>query len=149
MSFSDLKSRVVWTNGCFDILHRGHIEMFKGCFELAGPEGVVVVGVDSDERVKSLKGNDRPFNTIGDRVEILRALKLIDVVDVFSTDEELKGLISEVHKPDIMVVGEEYKHQTVIGSEFVDEVSFFPRLGKYSTTDILEYQGVINENSKR
>ena len=57
---------------------------------------------------------------------------------MFSTDEELKGLIGEVHKPDIIVVGEEYKYQTVIGSEFVNDVSFFPRLGKYSTSSILE-----------
>lgn len=138
MSFADLKNNVVWTNGCFDILHRGHIEMFKRCFELAGPEGTVVVGLDSDERVKLLKGPSRPYNSIADRVELVRSIKYVDVVDCFSSEEELIGLIKDVHKPDIIVVGEEYKYQDVIGSEFVDKIDFFPRLGKYSTSNILE-----------
>lgn len=137
MSFSDLKSKVVWTNGCFDILHRGHIEMFKRCYELAGPDGTVVVGLDNDERVKLLKGPNRPYNTIADRVELIRSIRYVDVVDCFSSEEELIGLIRDVHKPDIIVVGEEYKYQDVIGSEFVSSVDFFPRLGKYSTTNIL------------
>lgn len=139
MSFGDLKSKIIWVNGCFDVLHRGHIELFKHAYDLAGPEGLVIVGVDRDERIKKLKGDARPFNSLPDRVEVLRSIKYIDMVDCFSTDEELIGLIRDVHKPDILLVGEEYKFKEVIGAEHVNEVAFFPRIGKYSTTEILNY----------
>ena len=130
---------VVWTNGCFDILHRGHIELFKKCYELAGPEGVVIVGIDSDERIKKNKGKGRPINNASDRFEMLMSIKYISTVDVFNSDNELRELIRDVYKPDIMLVGNEYVDKEVIGSEFIKYgAMFFDKVGDYSTTNMME-----------
>jgi D-beta-D-heptose 7-phosphate kinase/D-beta-D-heptose 1-phosphate adenosyltransferase len=138
MSFKDLKSNVVWTNGCFDVLHRGHIELFKKCYDVAGPEGVVIVGIDSDERIKQNKGENRPINTVSDRFEMLMSIRYIDNVDIFNSDDDLRRLIRDVYKPDVMIVGDEYGDKEVIGSEFCKyEPMFFAKIGKYSTTDIV------------
>ena len=80
-------TKVIWTNGCFDVLHRGHIELFKYAKSLGDR---LVVGIDTDERVKASKGETRPFNNIQDRVEMLQAIKYIDEVRVFDTDVELE-----------------------------------------------------------
>ena len=118
-------TKVIWTNGCFDVLHRGHIELFKYAKSL-----------DTDERVKASKGETRPFNNIQDRVEMLQAIKYIDEVRVFDTDVELETqvLLSDA---EIMVVGSDYKNKKVIGSRHAQEVVFFDRIEGYSTTKIL------------
>jgi len=78
-----LKSRkIVWTNGCFDILHRGHIELFKYAKSLGD---TLLVGVDSDFKVKQDKGEDRPFNNEEDRIELLNSIRYIDKVFLFNT----------------------------------------------------------------
>ena len=134
----EAKSNVVWTNGCFDVLHRGHIELFKKCRSLAGPSGVVIVGIDSDERVRKNKGENRPINTSLDRFEMLMSMKYIDTVDVFNSDDELRELIRDVYKPDIMLIGDEYRDKEVIGSEFIKYgAMFFTKIGAYSTTNIV------------
>lgn len=138
MSFDDLKSNIVWTNGCFDVLHRGHIELLKRCYHIAGPEGRVIVGIDSDERVRKNKGEGRPINTVSDRLELLMAIEYVDLVDVFDSDDKLRELIRDVHKPDVMIVGDEYGDKEVIGSEFCKyEPQFFAKIGKYSTSNIV------------
>ena len=81
------------------------------------------------------KGNNRPFNNLSDRVEMLENIKPIDKVLTFSTDEELSNLVENI-SPDIMMVGEEYKGKNVIGSKFAKELVFFRRIGEYSTTNI-------------
>lgn len=126
--------KTIWINGCFDVLHRGHIELFKFAKELGG---FVVVGIDSDRRVKELKGESRPFNCEKDRDFFLRSIKYIDKVVVFGSDDELRTAIG-LHKPDVMVVGSDYKNKTVIGSELAKELVFFERIGDYSTTNILQ-----------
>jgi len=133
MSLGMLTTKVVWTNGCFDILHRGHIELFKYAKSLGDR---LVVGIDTDERVKDSKGESRPFNNIQDRVEMLQAIKYIDEVRVFDTDSELETqvLLSDA---EIIVVGSDYKNKKVIGSKHVKEVKFFDRIEGYSTTNIL------------
>ena len=133
MSLGMLTTKVVWTNGCFDILHRGHIELFKYAKSLGDR---LVVGIDTDERVKASKGESRPFNNIQDRVEMLQAIKYIDEVRVFDTDSELETqvLLSDA---EIIVVGSDYKNKKVIGSKHVKEVKFFDRIEGYSTTNIL------------
>ena len=85
--------KIVWLNGTFDVLHMGHINLFRHARKLAGPEGKVVVGTDSDERVRELKGPTRPINNIFDRLDFLRAIKYIDGVVVFSSEDELKARI--------------------------------------------------------
>lgn len=121
-------------NGCFDILHIGHIEMLNEC---KSKVNVLIVAIDEDNRIKNLKGKSRPFNNMEDRKKMLMNLKAVDVVFSFSSDEELKNLVKCL-KPDIMMVGEEYKNKKVIGSEYAKELKFFRRLDGYSTTKILQ-----------
>lgn len=125
--------KVVWTNGCFDVLHRGHIELFKYAKSLGD---WLVVGIDTDERVKTFKGNSRPFNTIEDRVAMLESIKYIDEIMVFDTDDELDTQVLLSHA-EIMVVGSDYRAKEVVGSRHVQEVKFFDRISGYSTTKIL------------
>ena len=123
----------VWTNGCFDILHRGHIELFKFA-SLLGDE--LVVGVDTDEKVKLDKGKDRPINNLQDRMLILQSIKYIDKVIPFDSTEDLRKTI-RWYKPDIMVIGSDWRGKDVIGEEFADKLVFFDRIEGYSTTKIL------------
>jgi D-beta-D-heptose 7-phosphate kinase/D-beta-D-heptose 1-phosphate adenosyltransferase len=124
----------VWVNGCFDILHRGHIELFK----FAKSKGdFVIVGIDSDSRVANLKGPTRPINSQEDRKFMLDAIEYIDKVVVFETSCELRGMIN-YFRPEIMIVGSDYKDKNVIGSQYAGELIFFDRIGDYSTTYILE-----------
>jgi D-beta-D-heptose 7-phosphate kinase/D-beta-D-heptose 1-phosphate adenosyltransferase len=124
----------VWVNGCFDVLHRGHIELFK----FAKSKGDhLIVGIDSDFRVKELKGQSRPINSQDDRKFMLDAIQYIDEVVIFQTSSELRAMIHHF-KPNIMIVGSDYKDKAVIGSEYAGELIFFDRIGDYSTTNILE-----------
>jgi D-beta-D-heptose 7-phosphate kinase/D-beta-D-heptose 1-phosphate adenosyltransferase len=126
--------KIVFTNGCFDILHLGHIEMFKYAKSLGDK---VVVGIDSDERVKEKKGNLRPINTSEIRKEMLLALRYVDAVYVFENDNQLKSLVKKF-EPDIMIVGSDWKDKKVIGSEYAKEVRFFERIQEFSTTKTIE-----------
>jgi rfaE bifunctional protein nucleotidyltransferase chain/domain len=126
--------KVIWTNGCFDILHRGHIELFKFC---KSQGDYLVVGIDTDKRVKQNKGPDRPFNKEEDRSFFLESIKYIDKVVMFSSDEELEQRLVE-NGVDIMIVGSDWQGKRVVGEEKVNKVLFFDRIGTYSTTNILE-----------
>ena len=125
--------KIVWTNGCFDVLHRGHIELFKYAKSLGD---YLVVGIDTDERVRVAKGNTRPFNNIEDRIAMLQSIKYIDEVAWFDTNDELDSQVL-LSRAEIMVVGSDYKDKEVIGSRHVQEVKFFDRIGGHSTTKIL------------
>ena len=124
----------IWINGCFDVLHRGHIELFKYAKELGG---FLIVGIDSDTRVKQLKGNSRPINNHDDRKFFLESIEYIDKVVIFESEQELKDHVS-FFKPKYMIVGSDYKNKNVVGSEYAKELIFFDRVGNYSTTNILE-----------
>ena len=126
--------KVIWTNGCFDILHRGHVELFKFC---KSQGDYLVVGIDTDSRVKESKGPRRPFNSQEDRKFFLEAIKYIDKVVLFSTDNELGQRLVE-NNVDTMIVGSDWKGKRVVGQEKVNKVLFFDRIGTYSTTNILE-----------
>jgi len=123
----------VWTNGCFDVLHRGHIELFKYAKSLGN---WVVVGLDSDEKIKKDKGSNRPFNTYEDRREVLLSIKYIDEVWQFNSRNGLIELIKQ-YEPDILVIGSDWKGRDVVGDDIVDDVRFFDRVGDYSTSEIL------------
>ena len=125
--------RVVWVNGCFDVLHRGHIELFKYARTFGD---YLVVGVDTDERVKESKGPLRPFNNLEDRITLLGAIKYINETRVFDSDSELKTQIL-LSESEVIVVGSDYKDRNIIGSHLVEEVRFFDRIENYSTTKIL------------
>ena len=124
----------VWTNGCFDILHRGHIELFKYAKSLGDR---LVVGIDSDDKVKKDKGEERPINCVKVRKYILESIKYIDEVLVFNSPKELENLIKQT-KPDIMVIGSDWKNKKVVGDEYTKQLLFFDRIGEYSTTNMLE-----------
>ena len=126
--------RVGFVNGCFDILHVGHIRMFEFAKSLCD---YLVVAIDSDDRIRSNKGPKRPFNCVEDRKIMLTSLRYIDEVKSFSTDEELTSLVKSV-APDIMVVGDDYINKRVIGSEHAKELKFYRKIDGYSTTKILE-----------
>ena len=127
----------VWTNGCFDILHIGHLKMLEYA---KGKGDYLVVGIDSDLRVKELKGNDRPYNNENDRKAFLESIKFVDEVVIFGSKEEFEEMII-THEIDTIVVGEEYKHGTVLGSSLV-HVDFFPRYKNHSTSKILSGKNI-------
>lgn len=124
----------VWVNGTFDVLHIGHLRLLKYASSL----GKLRVGIDSDKRVKELKGNDRPFNNLEDRKEFLLSLKFVDEVVVFDSRKEMLKLIEE-YEPHYMVVGGDYKGKEVIGSQLVKELIYFDRIENYSTSEILNF----------
>jgi len=124
----------VWTNGCFDVLHRGHIEMFRYARSLGTR---LIVGVDSDRRVRESKGHGRPFNNVNDRMAVLKAIRWIDEVVVFDTDDSLREHLKR-REIDTMIVGSDWRNKYVVGSELVKMVYFFDRMEEYSTTKILE-----------
>lgn len=123
----------IWVNGCFDILHRGHYELFNYAKSLGDK---LIVGIDSDEKVSKDKGTDRPYNKLEDRVYALESLKAIDKVMVFDNRDHLEGLI-QITKPDILVVGSDWKGKEIVGGQYSKEIVYFNRIGNYSTTNIL------------
>ena len=127
----------IWVNGCFDILHRGHFELFNYAKSLGD---YLTVGIDSDRKVKKDKGESRPYNKVSDRVYALESLKAVDRVLVFNTREELTNLIKE-YEPDILVVGSDWKGKDVVGCEYAKKIVYFNRIPKYSTTNILNFEG--------
>ena len=124
----------VWTNGCFDILHRGHIELFKYAKSL-GTE--LIVGIDSDIKIKKEKGNSRHINKVYDRKFLLESIKYIDKVYIFNSKEELENKIEEI-LPNIMVIGSDWKNKNIVGAQYTDKLVFFDRIEKYSSTKIIK-----------
>ncbi len=128
--------KTVWINGTFDVLHAGHIKLFREARKLAGPGGKVVVGTDSDERIRELKGPTRPINNLYDRVDFLRAIKYIDDVVAFSSADNLETLIKR-YSPDILLIGDDYRDKPIVGSQYVKEIVYLPRYGGLSSTMII------------
>jgi D-beta-D-heptose 7-phosphate kinase/D-beta-D-heptose 1-phosphate adenosyltransferase len=126
----------VFVNGTFDILHVGHIALLDYAKSLGDQ---LVVGIDSDDRVRLLKGSDRPINSQVERGTILSALKSVDEVFVFDTDDELRSLIQAC---DIMVKGSDYRDKPIVGQEICKQIVFFERLNGYSTTN--KIQDIVN-----
>lgn len=130
-------AKVVWTNGCYDLLHVGHIRLFAHCYHIAKENGCeFFVGIDSDNRVKKLKGQMRPLNTEDDRAEMLLSIKGINRVYVYDTSEELISLIKNL-TPEVLVVGDEYKNKTVVGGFYAKKIVYFPKVQGYSSTKLL------------
>ena len=124
---------IVWTNGTFDILHPGHIELFKVARSLGDK---VIVATDTDEKIKKDKGFDRPINDLCYRVAMLEAIKYIDVVLTFNTRQELEDLI-QLYEPDILLLGDDWRDGEVVGWEHAGETRFFPRVGGYSSSNTI------------
>lgn len=128
---------ITFTNGCFDILHRGHAEYLNKAAQLGDR---LIVGLNSDASVKGLKGNSRPLQTETDRAYVLASLHAVDAVIVFdeSTPEELIRAIA----PDILVKGGDYTENTIVGADLIKSrggrVEIIPLVAGYSTSAIAE-----------
>lgn len=124
--------KIIFTNGCFDILHVGHMELLKFCKSLGD---YVIVGLNSDLSVKGLKGDKRPINNEHDRKKMLESIKYVDEVIIFNqtTPYELIKKIS----PAIIVKGGDYKKEEVVGSD-ISDVVIFNYLNGYSTSKIIK-----------
>lgn len=131
--------KVVFTNGCFDILHRGHVEYLQKAKELGD---LLVLGLNSDSSVKRLKGESRPINNEKDRAIILSALECVDYIIIFDEDTPLE-LIKNL-KPDILVKGGDYKIENVVGREYAKETVLIDFVDGYSTTKIIKNINNIN-----
>jgi len=129
----DQNKKIVFTNGCFDILHKGHASYLQKAKELGD---VLVVGLNSDSSVKRLKGENRPINTQEDRAYLLGALESIDFVVVFDEDTPYE-LIKKL-RPHILTKGLDYKDKVVIGSDLVEEVKLIEFVDGKSTTNIIQ-----------
>lgn len=127
----ECRMKKIFTNGCFDVLHRGHFELLKYCKSL----GYVIVGLNSDSSVKQLKGSSRPIFPQKDREFMLLSCKYVDEVHVFDEDTPL-DLIKCI-EPDIVVKGGDYTVDTVVGNTLC-EVKIFNYIDGYSTTKVLE-----------
>ena len=120
--------KTVFTNGCFDIVHQGHLDLLSYCRSLGDR---VIVGLNSDKSVKSLKGPGRPINSEIDRKYLLECLVFVD--DVFIFDEETPYLLIKSIKPDIIVKGGDYLPEDVVGND-IAQVKIFNYVDGYSTT---------------
>lgn len=124
----------VWINGCFDILHYGHFKLIEYASSF---EGKLTIGIDSDERVKKLKGKDRPFHTQHQREFNLRQIKGVHDVIVFNSEDELRSTLQTL-SPDVFVIGSDYVDKPIIGGGFAKEIKFFDRVEGLSTTKLLD-----------
>lgn len=132
-SWKRRKKIVVFTNGCFDILHAGHVEILGKAKKLGG---VLIVGLNSDSSVRKLKGPKRPLNSEASRAAVLAGLKAVDYVAVFK--EETPERLIEKLRPDILVKGSDYKKDEIVGRHFASRVVRIPLKKGFSTTSLIQ-----------
>lgn len=127
---------IVFTNGCFDILHKGHIHLLKKAKSFGD---LLIVGLNSDESIKSLKGNDRPINNLDERLSLLSEITYIDLIIIFEEKTPI-NLIKKI-KPEILVKGDDYKINDVVGGKFIKKnggkIKLVKLLKNYSSTNII------------
>lgn len=124
----------IFVNGTFDVLHPGHVQLLNYAKSFGD---TLTVGIDSDRRVAEKKGPSRPIYNIKDRSFMLQNLKSVDYVVVFDSDKELEHCLKTI-RPDIMVVGSDWKGKSVIGSMYSAELKFFDRIEEYATTKTIQ-----------
>lgn len=124
--------KIVFTNGCFDILHKGHVRYLKQAGKLGD---ILVVGLNSDRSVSAIKPG-RPVNSEKDRAEILASLVMVDYVTVFS--EKTPYRLIKSLAPDVLVKGGDWKKEDIVGSDLVEETYSLPFIKGVSTTAIIE-----------
>ncbi len=129
--------KIVFTNGCFDILHYGHVKYLEAAKSKAD---ILVVAINSDSSVKKIKGKFRPINQQSDRAKVLAALEAVDYVTIFNEPTPLKAI--RALGPDVLVKGSDWKKTDIVGAAFVasygGKVETIPFVGNYSTTAILK-----------
>jgi D-beta-D-heptose 7-phosphate kinase/D-beta-D-heptose 1-phosphate adenosyltransferase len=129
--------KIVWTNGCFDVVHAGHIEFL----EFSGRQGdVLVVGLNSDSSIRNIKGPDRPICSERHRIRVLAALEVVDYIVIF--DEPTPERLIRAVRPDALVKGEDWRKKGVVGREFVESyggrVVLAPLIQGLSTTALVD-----------
>ena len=125
--------KTVFVNGTFDILHPGHIELFRVARSLGDR---VIVATDSDCKIKKDKGQTKPINDLCYRVSMLKSIKYIDVVHYFHDRSGLESLI-RLYRPDILLLGGDWEGGDVVGKDLAKEVRFLPRVGDYSSSAVI------------
>lgn len=125
----------VIVNGTFDILHVGHLKMLQQARNIK--DSYVLVLIDSDDRVKELKGINRPINSQTERKTMLEALRYVDEVKIFSSSDELVSMIKE-YAPDVMVKGSDYIGKHIIGELHCKEIQYCNYVDGYSTTNKIQ-----------
>jgi rfaE bifunctional protein nucleotidyltransferase chain/domain len=131
-----LGKKIVFTNGCFDILHAGHASIL----EFAKNKGdILILGINTDASIRRLKSCGRPVNKQSDRALLAASLQAVDAVVLFDEDTPL-NLIKSI-KPDVLVKGADYKEQDVVGREYAGKVELFKLLKGRSTTNIIKKTG--------
>jgi len=132
-----LEQSIVFTNGCFDIIHAGHVQYLQQAKQLGD---ILVVGLNSDESVKRLKGSSRPINSEGNRALVLAALQSVDYVIIFEEDTPYE--LIEAIQPDVLVKGGDWKEADIVGSDIVKakggKVISLPFREGLSTTNIID-----------
>jgi D-beta-D-heptose 7-phosphate kinase / D-beta-D-heptose 1-phosphate adenosyltransferase len=126
-------NKIVFTNGCFDLLHSGHVKYLETAKSFGD---ILIVGLNSDESVSNLKGNNRPINNQMDRAYILAALEVVDYVVIF--DEDTPYELIKIIAPKTLVKGGDYKNKKVIGQDIVDELKLVKFVEEKSTTQIIK-----------
>ena len=128
---------VVFTNGCFDLVHRGHIHLLRQAKALGD---ILIVGLNSDVSVKTIKGPDRPIMPEADRIELITALEMVDYVVVYSEPDPYH-IIAAI-KPNVLVKGGDWSADEIVGADVVEQnggrVAVVPYLPEFSTTQIIE-----------
>jgi len=124
--------KIVFTNGCFDIIHVGHVRYLKGAKALGD---ILIIGLNSDKSVSSIKP-DRPINAQTYRAEVLSSLEMVDYVVLF--DQETPYELIKLIQPDILVKGGDWKKEEIVGSDIVKETYSLPYVEGVSTTGIIE-----------
>jgi D-beta-D-heptose 7-phosphate kinase/D-beta-D-heptose 1-phosphate adenosyltransferase len=131
------KRTIVFTNGCFDVLHRGHLEYLRFCRRQGD---IVILGLNSDKSIRMIKGPDRPINNQEDRAALLEAMEMVDYITLFDEPSVL-NLVKKV-RPDVLVKGEDWAVKGVVGREFVEsyggKVALAPLVENRSSTATIE-----------
>lgn len=130
---SSIHHRIIFVNGCFDVLHYGHLQLLSYAKSLGES---LVVALDSDENVAKSKPG-RPVFTLTERMYMVSMLKPVDFVFSFENSQGLEDLVCRL-KPDVMVVGSDWKDKPIVGSQYAKEVKFFDRISNFSSTKIID-----------
>ena len=125
----------IFVNGTFDVVHIGHLKLLNYAKSLGD---YLMVAIDSDKRIRELKGETRPINNVYERKTLLLNLKSVDEVQVFSSNEEKIELL-QAYKPDIIVKGSDHIHDSQIAKQYCKEVIFYDRFGEYSSSKKIEH----------
>jgi len=125
--------KIVFTNGCFDIIHAGHVDYLEKAKSFGD---VLIVGINSDKSIKRIKGEKRPINPQEHRVKVLSALKCVDYAVIFDEDTPIE--IIKIIKPDVLVKGADWKLEDIVGREYAKSVKRIEFCYNTSTTKIIE-----------